>query len=292
MGERIILRDLSAREGFQILKHVVPTTDKLRLIKALTVAAVPEIEVTAFVRADKVPQLADSEQLVSLLGHPPSGVKYRALGLNPRGFTRALQFKNLTNDAWFYSGASDTFLSKNANTTFAKQLKDFATEWGTLWRANGLNEVRVMLSSAFGCAYEGVFGAEKIAARWQAIQETLAVNSFKCVELSLADTVGYATAETTADWIKKLRLVGAPEISLHLHDTRSNALQCVEAALDLGVRIFEGSVAGLGGCPFTAGAAGNVATEALVALLHKRGFQTGIDVNGLAAAVQIAQGFK
>lgn len=287
----VSIRELAPREGFQILQRVIPTAEKVAFIQALAKAHLQEIEVTSFVRAEKVPQLADCDQVVSQIGSPPTGVTYRALCLNGKGYTRSLAFDNLSHPAWFYTGASDTFLAKNANTSFADQLNGFDTEWGSLWRARSLDEVRVMISNAFGCTYEGVISSSTVVARWQKLAEKIRGAGFVPTELSLADTVGFATPNSTTQLIEALRAAGAPEISLHMHDTRGNALECIEAGLNLGVRIIESSVAGLGGCPFTAGAAGNIATERVIALCDKLSLKTGVDSPALSLAANLARGF-
>ncbi len=291
MNDFVIIRELAPREGFQILKRVVPTADKIAFILELAKAHLAEIEVTSFVRADKVPQLADCDEVVAQIGQPPPGVFYRALCLNGKGYSRSLAYDNLVHPAWFYTGASDTFLTKNANTSFQSQLDGFDAEWGSLLRAQSLNEVSVMISNAFGCSYEGPITVSAVVSRWQKLAEKIRGAGFVITELSLADTVGLATPNSTQELIEALRAAGAPEVSLHMHDTRGNALECIEVGLNLGVRIIESSVAGLGGCPFTAGAAGNVATERVLALCDKLGLATGVNHEALNEARKFAQGF-
>ncbi len=296
MAETVLIRELAPREGFQILKRFVPTQEKLAFIAALTAAGLREIEVTSFVRADRVPQLADCDEVAAALSKPPlanqnSKTVYRALCLNAKGFERSLAFSALDHAAWFYTGASDTFLTKNSNTTFEKQLAAVDAEWFPVWRRLGQHSVSFMISNAFGCSYEGAIDARIVISRCELLRERLKAGGFAVQELSLADTVGLARGDTTQALVAELSSRGFGKISLHMHDTHGHALECLEAGLASGVRVVESSVAGLGGCPFTAGAAGNVATEEVVQLCRRLGLETGVDSDALAEPLRMARAF-
>lgn len=283
--KKILIREVGPREGVQILKDVIPTDKKLQLIEALKESGVKEIEVTSFVRPDKVPQMADAELLVKSLKRQ-SGVKFKGLYLNRKGFERAIQFDSLVTEAWLYTSACEIFLKKNSNLTH-NEFYDALPLWEELFASHKKELAGVMVSTAFGSHEQGLFGAE---ITFEHIRSTLKRLTTFPKEIALADTVGLASPITTKELVSKLQSE-FPEISisLHLHDTRGLAIANVYEALQLGVAIFESSIGGLGGCPFTPGAAGNVATEELLYLCERLGISTGIDLKAYLEAFRLAE---
>jgi hydroxymethylglutaryl-CoA lyase len=286
---QVLIRELGAREGFQILTQIVPTEQKLELIQALGKTGVQEIEVTSMVRADRVPQLADAESLISQLPDLP-GVRWSALYLNQKGFERAEALPQIQNRAWITTATSDTFLQKNANTTAQKIVSELSG-WRELFTRHGKELHGVLVSTAFGCLYEG----EGVVAQLDGVLERLleswlAGGGAMPREICLADTVGLAAPSKLRQIVKAIssRYPGTA-VSLHLHDTRGTGMANVYAGLEAGVRIFEGSVGGMGGCPFTKGAAGNVASEDLIYLCEREGLSTGINLQRYLEAVRIAE---
>jgi hydroxymethylglutaryl-CoA lyase len=283
---KIEIREVGPREGFQSFHAVVSTSEKLKLIDALARAGLKEIEVTSFVRPDKVPQLADAEALVNALpAH--AEVRYTALYLNQTGFKRAEAAPAIKNRAWLYASPSKTFLKANNNTTPEEALARVA-EWCELFNDHGKDVHGLMVSNAFGCAYEGPIATDVVVKLVNTYQAELARNKQTLREVCLADTVGMGNPDSVEHIVTALAPLKIP-ISLHLHDTRGLGLVNAYAGLRSGVTIFESSVGGIGGCPFTPGASGNIATEDLVYMCHALGIQTGIDLASLAKAAHVAQ---
>lgn len=286
--EHILIRELGPREGFQTLAKVYSTDIKLQLIEALAKTGVREIEVASFVRPDKVPQMADAEELVRQLPIVP-GVKYLGLYLNHDGFRRAEATGKLSNSAWIYSAASATFLKKNNNRTFDDVLVELPS-WLGVFRDSAREPHGIMISTAFGCNYEGEVAPKIVIEQLRRLVKKADEQGSRFSEVSLADTMGWATPTKVKNLVQ---LVGKefPQmtISLHLHDTRGTGIANVYAGLEAGIRIFESSVAGVGGCPFAKGAAGNVCTEDLVYLCHSEGFETGINLDHYVDAAKLAE---
>ena len=282
----VCIREVGPREGVQILAKVTPIEQRLKLIEALAHADVRQIEVAAFVRVDKVPQMADAEALVAALPQS-SSVEYSALYLNTKGFERAERTGRLCNKGWLYSSPSNTFLQANNNTTIEQSIAS-VPEWIRAFKAHGKRVHGLMISTAFGCELEGPVAPSAVQALAHRFVAACAAHGEQLAELSLADTVGRGTPNSIRECIALLRPLGIP-ISLHLHDTWGLGLSNVYAALLEGVSIFESSIAGMGGCPFTPGAAGNVATEDIVYLCHSLGIETGIDFERLCDAAELAE---
>ena len=282
----VTIREVGPREGFQILKTRVATPDKARLIAALVEANLPEIEVTSFVRPDRVPNMADAEDLVSLL---PRGVKtkFSALYLNPQGFRRAEATGRLVNRGWLYTSPSESFLKSNNNIAIADALNE-VPRWVSEFRGVGKRVEALMISTAFGCGFEGEIQPAAVAALVERYVEACAREGETLSEICLADTIGAAHPNSVRACVQLLRPLGIP-LSLHLHDTRGLGLVNVYAGLSEGVSIFEGSVGGMGGCPFTPGASGNVATEDMIYLFHSLGVATGVDLETLCRAAELAE---
>lgn len=274
LPRKVRIREVGLREGFQTIQRVIATEEKLKLIKLLNQTGVKDIELTSFVRADKVPQMADAAELVEKFT-PIEGINYTALYLNQRGFTLSRESKKLNQQAWIQAACSETFLAKNAGTSLAQIVSELP-KWLELFNAAGLELHGVMLSTSFGCSYEGEISEQQVT---RVIEEIRAAVGDRLPELCLADTMGWGNPAMVKDRVALARkLLPQTEISLHLHDTRGLGIANAFAGLEMGVAIFDASVGGVGGCPFAPGAAGNIATEDFAYLCAQLGIETGLDL--------------
>jgi len=284
--QRVEIREVGPREGFQNLSIVVSTDKKLELLALLAAAGFSEIEVTSLVRPDRVPQLADADDLVRRL--PPGGAtRWVALYLNQKGFERGESLGKLSNRGWLYTSPSETFLRKNSNSSIDQGLADIPV-WSALFQSYGKRTYGLMVSNAFGCAYEGPVAPERVVALVSRYLEALSRHGESLSEVCLADTVGLATPDLFERCVIGVKNLGVA-VSLHLHDTRGLGLLHAYLGLQMGVSIFESSVGGVGGCPFTPGASGNIATEDLVYLCNSLGVATGIDLTRVCQAAQLLE---
>jgi hydroxymethylglutaryl-CoA lyase len=277
LPDSVSIYEVSPRDGLQNEAVTVPTTRKARLIEALVAAGVMRIEATSFVSPKWIPQLADAEEVIGLL--PDGPVRFSALCPNARGLERAT--KTRIRELAVFISASETHNRRNVNDTIANTLSRFRD---VIAPAVGYGmRVRGYVSTLWGCPYEGEIDP-KAGLR---IAKTLL--EMGCYEVSLGDTIGVGTPKQTRD-ILALFFAELPrdKLALHLHDTRGTALANVLVGLELGIRTFDASVGGLGGCPYAPGAAGNLATEDLVYMLHGMGIQTGIDLDKLWEAGKVA----
>ena len=279
LPDQVSVYEVSPRDGLQNEAVTVATTRKVRLIEALVAAGLRRIEITSFVSPKWVPQLADAEEVCRLL---PSveGVTYSALCPNARGLERA-KAVGLPEIGVFIS-ASETHNRKNVNKTIVDTLAAFDEVIGPAVDA-GIR-VRGYVSTLWGCPYEGEVDPRR------GLEIARALVDKGCYQISLGDTIGVGTPLQTRNIVRLFLEHFAPEqVALHLHDTRGTALANVLVGLELGIRTFDASVGGLGGCPYAPGAAGNLATEDLVYTLHGMGIETGIDLERLWAAGQVAE---
>jgi hydroxymethylglutaryl-CoA lyase len=245
-----------------------------------------EVEVTAFVRPDRVPTMADAEALVAGLPRG-SRASYSALYLNVKGFQRAEASGALCNKGWLYTSPSESFLRSNNNTTIEEGIASVPT-WCDEFHRVGKRVHGLMVSTAFGCGFEGAIKPETVLRLVERYREALALKGENLAEICLADTVGVAHPNSVRACVQLLRPLGIT-LSLHLHNTWGLGLTNVYAGLCEGVSIFETSIAGLGGCPFTPGASGNVATEDVAYLCHALGVSTGLDLEKLCCAAELAE---
>ncbi len=271
--------DVGLRDGLQNEATDVATAGKLRLARALVDAGVREMEVTSFVRPDLVPRMADAEAVVAALPRRDD-VAYVALVGNERGYERAAA-AGVTH-VTFVLCATEVFSERNVRRTIAKSIEEL-TSLARRGQADGI-AVRAAIAVSFGCPFSGAVTAEtvlELAKRCAATGIT---------DLGIADTIGTANPRMVAERFALLR-EALPDIrfAAHFHDTRGMGLANVWAALGAGIGRFDASIAGLGGCPFAPGATGNIATEDTVHLLHEAGIQTGIDLDRLFAAADIAE---
>lgn len=264
----VTLVEVGPRDGFQFEKTVVPTERKLDVIERLADAGLRRIQVTSFVHQAKVPQMADAEMLVARLPRRER-VTYSALVLNERGLDRALA--SGIEQVEISLSASDAHSRKNAGMPHAEAL---ARGLSMIDRAVSAGiDVRASIQCVFGCVEEGAIPRARIA---ETIRRFVDHGAH---ELSLADTTGMGSPPAVRKILDTVRpLAGDLPLALHLHDTRGLGLVNLMAAMDCGVTIFDTSLAGMGGCPFVPGAAGNIATEDTAYLLASLGAHTGVDI--------------
>ena len=268
--DAIRIYEVSPRDGLQNEAQVVPTDVKVALIARLVAAGIQDIEVSSFVRASWIPQLSDAADVVRQLPAVP-GVRYWGLVPNRVGLERAIS-AGIRHVATFMS-ASETHNQKNLNRTRAESLANLAEVIGTA-RDEGVR-VRSYISTAFGCPYEGDVADRRV------LEVALALRDAGADEIVLSDTVGMGNPRQVRHLIEVCVANGLPldTLSLHMHDTRGTALANALAAWDLGIRTFDGAIAGVGGCPYAPGATGNVATEDLVNMFEAMGVHTGVDLD-------------
>jgi hydroxymethylglutaryl-CoA lyase len=275
------LCEVGPRDGLQNEKTIVPAADKIRFVELLAHAGLREIEVTSFVSPKWVPQLADAEEVLrgamERAARTPAGesIVLSALVPNEKGLERALACG--VRKVSVFTAASEGFTRKNINATIAESIARFEPVVRGAHAAGAT--VRGYVSCIVQCPYDGAVDPEAVRATCARLVE-IGVD-----ELDLGETLGVATPDEVARVIERCAAVRpASEIVLHLHDTRGMAVASAMRALELGVRKFDASIGGIGGCPYAPGAAGNVATERLVAACRERGYRTSVDSTALAEA--------
>lgn len=279
MSERVNVYEVSPRDGLQNESTVVDTDDKVAFVERLVDAGYRDIEISSFVRPRWVPQLADASALVARTAHLRDAhpeLTFWALVPNRRGLERALECE-LDACATFLS-ASETHNKKNINRTVRESLAAQREVIATA-TAEGMR-VRAYISTVFGCPYEGHVDPDRAV---EIAGELLAAGASM---VSLGDTTGMGNPAQVADVLGRFEAAGIAldALALHMHDTRGTALANVLMALQRGVRTFDASIAGLGGCPYAPGASGNLATEDLIYMLHEMGYDTGVDLAAASAA--------
>jgi len=272
----VTLEDQSLRDGLQFEQKVLPLAEKLSVFRLLAAAGFKRIQAGSFVHPEMVPQMADTDDFVQLIGSEIPGVLVSALVLNDKGLERA--FKCGLNRLSMSSSASNSHSLKNVKRPAEEA---FAGLLEMIRRAleRGL-QVRAGIQCAFGCVYEGPLDENKVLGMAVRLAETGAG------EIELADTTGMANPLQVRRLVAKTRTaIPHLPVSIHLHDTRGLGLANMLAAYEEGVTIFDVSTGGLGGCPFVKGAAGNVAAEDAVNLFEQIGVETGIDLKALCTVV-------
>ena len=273
-GDFVRVTEVGPRDGLQNERATVPVEDKVSFVDALVAAGFPEVEVTSFVSPKWVPQLADAAEVMRRVRRR-AGTVLSVLVPNERGLEGALAAK--ADKVSVFVSASEGFSHRNVNASVAECLERLRPVVRDA-RAASL-PVRGYVSCVVRCPFDGPVPPESV----RAVSERLL--ELGCDEIDLGDTIGAAQPEDIERLLRGVAPVLAPgSITLHLHDTRGAAAACVMRALDLGVRSFDSSAAGLGGCPYAPGAPGNLATETLLAALESRGFRHGVDAAAVAAA--------
>jgi hydroxymethylglutaryl-CoA lyase len=277
--QKVSVYEVSPRDGLQNEATPVTLEDKIRLLEALIAAGLRRIELTSFVSPRWVPQLADADELVARMGRR-EGVTLSALCPNTKGLERARAAK-LEEIAVFLS-ASETHNYKNTNKPIERSLEVFSEMVPIAVQAS--MRVRAYVSTVWGCPYEGEVDVERSADLCARLLD------MGCYQVSLGDTIGVGTPRQTARICERFLKQFPPEtLALHLHDTRGTALANALVGLQCGIATFDASVAGIGGCPYAPGAAGNLATEDLVFMLEGMGIETGIDLPQLVEAGNVAE---
>lgn len=285
-------REEGPREGFQIETKIYPIEQRVEFIDLLSETGLKHIQVGSFVNQRYVPQMADTADLFEKIRRAP-GVAYTALWLNEAGFRRALSAKDVHIDGRLLFYASDAFSRRNNNCS-AAEMRERQRDWVRLYKENGNAVESAYVMAAFGCNFEGVIPQDRVMDDFRFILRLAEEESIPAPTLVIADTMGWGNPEAVRRMIGALReLAPGARIGMHIHDTRGLGIANVQAALGMGVDLFETSVAGLGGCPFAshehARAAGNVCTEDAVFLCHELGIETGIDLDKLIVAAQAAE---
>ncbi len=277
MAETVIINDVGPRDGLQNQARILSPAQRLQLIQALLDAGLRHIEIGAFVSPKAVPAMAGTEEIAAAL--PDIDAEFSALIPNRKGYERARDAGIRT--MGLVVAASDTMNLRNINMSTAAAL-DVARDVLAQGRSDGLR-VQVSIATSWECPFEGAMSPDVVSRLAGQLIEAGAS------ELLIADTIGAAHPAQVRSLMQRLAIeVGSERLICHFHDTRAMGLANAFAALDAGIRRFDASVGGLGGCPFAPGATGNIATEDLVMMLSLMGFETGIDIGKLIKAGELA----
>jgi len=292
LPKHIDIHEEGPREGFQIEPPGFTIADRAALIEALADTGLRHIQVASFVSAKRVPQMADAPELFAAV-RKRAGVQYTGLWLSPQGFERARATPqvDLTGTLYFY--ASDAFSRAN-NGIGAADNAQAQRAWVARYRQAGLPISTAYVMTAFGCSFEGVISEEQLAHTLRFVADLEESEGFRLDTFYLADTVGMANPASVQRRVALARrILPHARIGLHLHDTRGIGMANALAALQVGVDLFDASIAGLGGCPFCGsahgGAAGNICTEDLAFLCRELGIETGLDIDKLLHAARLAE---
>lgn len=274
-GQHVTLVEVGPRDGLQNEPTDISTEDKVAFVDLLSGANLPVIEVSAFVSPSWVPQMADAAEVCRRIARNPA-IRYSALVPNVRGLDRALDAG--LREVAVFAAATETFSRRNINQGIDESLRayqmvcDRATQSGA--------RVRAYLSTAFGCPYEGTVDVTTVV---QLTRQLLDLGAF---EVAISDTIGAAHPALVTRVLEAVlgHQIAADQVALHFHDTRGLALANVLTALSMGIRTFDASAGGLGGCPYALGASGNLATDDLVYMLDGLGVDTGVALDRLSAA--------
>lgn len=278
-GDFIEIVEMGPRDGLQNEARLIPLAEKIALVDCLSRAGYRRIEVASFVSPKWVPQMADSGAVLAGIRRS-AGVSYMALTPNMRGYEAARAAK--ADEVAIFASASEGFSRANLNCSIEESLERFLPIAAAA-KADGM-KVRGYVSMVTDCPFDGPIAPEAVA------RVALALRRMGCYEISLGDTIGKGTPETIGRMLERvLGDVPAAELAGHYHDTGGRALENIEASLALGLRVFDASVGGLGGCPYAPGAKGNVATEAVDARLRELGCSTRLDATVVAEAAAMAR---
>jgi hydroxymethylglutaryl-CoA lyase len=286
----ISINEEGPREGFQIEPGAIPTARKVELIDALSETGLKHMQIVSFVNPKRVPGMADAEDVVRSFT-PKGGVEYTGLWLNEKGLERARSTGKLTLEGKIALYPSEKFLLRNNNRTLEQQT-EYVHRVLDSYKEHDIPVPRGSISNAFGCNYQGDIPTQKVVDMVEQIFEIADEHALDITEISLADTMAWATP------LQIKRTIGAirdkyPNLhmNLHLHDTRGMGIANAYAGLEMGVDMFDACVGGLGGCPFAGhkGAAGNVCTEDLVFMCNEMGIDTGIDLDNMIECARLAE---
>lgn len=282
MAEFVEIFEVGPRDGLQNEKRLIPTAEKIALVDLLSTAGFARIECASFVSPKWVPQMADSADVLAGINRAP-GIRYAALTPNMRGFDGAVAAK--ADEIAIFAAATEGFSRANLNASVSEAMARFAPV-AVAAKEIGL-PVRGYISCVTDCPYDGPVDPGQVA---KVAAELVAMG---CYEISLGDTIGQGTPESVTRMLAAvLGVVPADMLAGHYHDTNGLAVQNVEASLNMGLRVFDAAVGGLGGCPYAPGAKGNVATEAVAERLQAMGYETRLDPDVLTQAGRMAQGMR
>lgn len=274
LPKHVRIVEVGPRDGLQNEITFVPTPIKIELIKHLITSGCQSIEVTSFVSPKRIPQLADNSEVLGALPPLPQ-VHYSVLVPNLQGFNAAI--KAGAKEIAIFAATSETFSQHNIQCSIAQSIERYREVTAAAKQHH--IKVRGYLSCCFGCPYEGNIDEQTVLALAQKLLQ------MGCYEICLGDTIGVATPMQVQHLIQTLTtVIPHQSIALHFHDTYGQAIANIFAALQCGITVFDSSVAGLGGCPYAPGAAGNVASEDVIYLLNGLGIKSGVDLTKLAAA--------
>jgi hydroxymethylglutaryl-CoA lyase len=281
VGDHVDIREVGPRDGFQNEPEVLPTAQKVRLIEMLARTGVRRLEVTSFVRAAVIPQLADGAEVLAQ-ADIPDDVSVTVLIPNEKGLDNALAQRDKFAEVNLFLSATERHNQENVNRSVEESLAGLERVV-----ARALDEglrCEGVISVSFGCPYEGEVPPDRVFG----IAERLIAAG--CDEIAFGDTTGMANPRQVREFFTAAQdRLGDTQLTAHFHNTRGQGLANVLAALEVGIRSFESSFGELGGCPVPRGATGNIATEDLVSMLHEMGYETGIDLEKLVEAAQSAQ---
>jgi len=291
LPKKVDIQEEGPREGFQIEKGPISTERKIELIDALSETGLNKIQVASFVNPKRVPGWADADEVIEGFT-AKEGVVYHALWLNERGIERAMRHSGkLTHMGSISTTASETFMKHNTNRGFEIN-REVQRGQIKLYKKYDLPVRRASVMTAFGCNFEGSIAPQTVVERLKEILDIADEEGTPIEILSLADTMGWAAPNGIKQVVGKVRETWPDKrICLHLHDTRGMGIANVYAGLEMGVDLFDSSVAGLGGCPFAAlqGAAGNVCTEDIVFLCNEHSIETGVELDKLIEVARLAE---
>ena len=282
MGDFINIFEMSPRDGLQNEKKFIATKDKIKFINKLSKCGFKKIETSSFVSPKWVPQLSDAFEVFNLIART-EGVKYTALTPNEQGFDNACEAK--VDEVAIFTAGSETFNKKNTNCDIDTSLKRFKP----VMNKAILNKipVRGYISCITHCPYENYVNPKKVAEIANKLIE------MGCYEVSLGDTTGKGCPEKTLSVINECLIFLTPnKLAGHFHDTYQNALNNIKVCLEKGIRTFDSSVGGLGGCPYSPGAKGNVDTEKVNSLLLSMGYETNLNISKIRKCSEIALNLK
>jgi hydroxymethylglutaryl-CoA lyase len=278
---QVHIREVGPRDGFQNEPEVIATADKVRLVEMLARTGLERLEVTSFVRADVIPQLADGVEVLRTADIPDE-VSVSVLIPNERGLENALEVRDRFHEVNLFLSASETHNRKNVNRSIEESLTGLERVIARA-REEGLR-CEGVISVAFGCPYEGEVPPDRVFGIARRLRDA------GCEEIAFGDTTGMANpAQVKRFFAAAEGELPDVELTAHFHNTRGQGLANVLAALEAGVDSFESSFGELGGCPVPKGATGNIASEDLVSMLHEMGHETGIDLEKLVACAREVQ---
>ncbi|MCK4861037.1 MAG: hydroxymethylglutaryl-CoA lyase [Rhodobacteraceae bacterium] len=279
MPDHVNVFEVGPRDGLQNQKRLIPTEDKIKLVDMLSSCGFSHIETASFVSPKWVPQMADSAAVMAGISRK-DGTAYTALTPNMRGYEAAIDAN--VDEVAIFASASEGFSQKNINCSIDESISRFTLilERAKFDKCN----VRGYVSCVTHCPYDGPTDPDQV------IRVALRLLEMGCYEISLGDTIGAATTETTHNLVSSiLNYMPSSVLAGHFHDTNNNALENIGVCLEAGIRTFDSAVGGLGGCPYAEGAKGNVDTVSVVNMLHGMKYETGLNLESLRKASAFAQ---